>query len=369
MATSTYHCPNCRAPISFKPDKQLFICDYCNSEFTPQQMHDATQKQEAKANERAQREIERQEKRKASAAEAEGEQTVHEYLCENCGANVVTDDTTTSTYCYYCHSPVIITTRLQGNFRPDRMLPFKFSEEQAKEKFLSWAEKKKYLPSDFTSAAHLEKMTGLYLPYWYVDSDVDVNFAGTSREVSSSRSGDFIYEETAVYDHQRQGVYHLHDVNLAAFEKIDQNLLNGIEPYDPQEFTPFSMPMLSGFFTEQYTISKADAAEAMQDEIQNISEGMLESSLGSSDIETKYKEFNNHDHEWQLSLVPVWILTYNYLDKIYVYAMNGQSGRAFGEMPIVMKKLNRDAVLRGALIGFIAAVIAYVVMYFLRIGL
>lgn len=368
MATSTYHCPNCRAPISFKPDKQLFICDYCNSEFTPEEMYTYFTAQEEKANARAQKELERQEKHKEKAGE-EAEQMVHEYLCDNCGANVVTDDTTTSTFCFYCHSPVIITSRLQGDFRPDQMLPFKFSEEQAKERFLDWTRKKKYLPSDFTSAAHLEKMTGLYLPYWYVDSDISVNFSGTSKNVSSWRSGDYVYRETSIYKHERQGTYYLRNVNLAAFEKIDQNLLNGIEPFDTSEFVPFAMPMLSGFFTENFTFGREEGAKAMQNEIESIAEDMLDSSLGGAEVTPSHKELINKDHEWKLSLLPIWVLTYNYLDRIYVYAMNGQSGRAFGEMPIVMSKLKRDAALRGVLAGLAAALIAYVIMYFLRFGL
>lgn len=370
MATSTYHCPNCSAPIEFKPDKQMFICDYCSSQFTPQEMYEHFAKQEAKDNAKAQQELEKEEKRRAKAGEeAADEQMVNEYHCSNCGANVVTDDTTTSTFCYYCHSPVIITTRLQGDFRPDQLLPFKFSEDQAKEKFLAWTKKKKYLPSDFTSAAHLEKMTGMYLPYWYVDSDIDVNFSGESRSVKSWRTGDYVNEETSVYSHQRKGVYHLHNVNLAAFEKIDQNLLNGIEPFDPVDFTPFAMPMLSGFFTEAYTVDRQEAEVSMKEEIDKIAETMLDDSLGGREVTPYVKQLDNHDHDWKLSLMPVWVLTYNYLDKIYVYAMNGQSGQAFGEMPIVMSKLNRDAAVRGLLAGLVTALIAYVVMYFLRFGL
>lgn len=378
MATSTYQCPNCRAPITFKPDRQMFICDYCGSQFTPAEMEEHFRKQEAKDNARAQAELQKEAAAKAKAASSgaaeagpaeQAEAQVHEYHCQNCGANVVTDETTTSTFCYYCHSPVIITTRLQGDFRPDRLLPFEISEETAKKTFLDWAKKKKYIPSDFTSNAQLEKMTGMYLPYWFMDSDVRVDFSGTSTENRSWRQGDYEYTETSSYAHERHGYFHLHDVNIPAFSKIDQNLLNGVEPFDAEKFVPFSMPMLSGFFTEQYTLSEADAKPQIEGEVERIAGFMLEDSLGGRTVSATQNELVPENHDLQYSLVPVWVLTYNYNGKIYVYALNGQTGRAFGEVPLVKKKLDADALIRGLITGGVFAVAAYVIMYFLRFGL
>lgn len=367
MATSTYHCPNCRAPIAFNPDRQLYVCDYCNSSFNQEEMNAFFAKQEAKDNQKAEQEAEKEAERQKSAPE--GEIHVNEYHCQNCGASVVTDETTTSTFCYYCHSPVIITTRLQGDFKPNQLLPFRIGEERAKKEFLAYCSKKKFLPSDFTSDAQLEKMTGLYLPYWYIDSDVNVNFVGQSKSVEVWRVGDYEYRETSIFLHQRQGTYNINNVNIPAFEKIDRNLLNGVEPFEPEEFQAFTTPMLQGYFTEQATVDKSEAIPIMYKEIDKIAGNMLDSSLGAADIKTNVKTFEHHDHEWKYSLLPIWILTYNYLGKIYVYAMNGQSGRAFGEMPIDMKKLNRHALLSALIAGFAAAVIVYLVMYFFRMGL
>ncbi len=361
MATSTYHCPNCSAPIAFNPDLQLFSCEYCLSQFTSEQMENYTAKQQEKEGERAKREFERQQVKEATDEET----SLHEYNCSNCGAHVVTDETTSATFCYYCHSPVIIGTRLQGDFRPDQILPFAISEAKAKEGFLAWTRTKKYLPEDFTSEAQLEKMTGIYIPYWFLDSDVEVDFEGRSKSVRTWRVGDYMHTETTAFQHVREGVYHLTDVNLPAFSKIDQNLLHGIEPYEPEGLVPFTMPMLSGFFAEQYTISEQEAGPPMRRQIQEISSDLLNRSFGvASSVDTLHERFVPTDKEWLFTLLPVWVLTYQYEGKTYVYSMNGQTGKAFGELPIVERKLTKDAWLRGLLLGLILAIVIFLVYGF-----
>ncbi len=364
MATTTYHCPSCSAPIEYKPEKQLFSCDYCLSQYTPEQMEEHFKQQQAKDQERAERALEREEQKRARDPE---DTTLNEYSCQNCGAHVVTDETTSATFCFYCHSPVIITTRLQGEFKPDQILPFAISEEDAKQGFLDWAKIKKYLPPDFTSQAQLEKMTGIYIPYWYLDSDVDVDFQGSSNSVRRWRSGNYQYTETTVYEHIRQGTYHLTDVNLAAFSKIDENLLHGIEPFEPEGLQPFSMPLLSGFFAEQYTMSKTDAEPLFDKEIDNIANDLLNRSFGFTDgVKTSHKQMDRTDKDWLFSLMPVWVLTYQYNGETFVYSMNGQTGKAFGELPLVEGRLNRDSALRGLILGLIVAVVVFLIFWFLR---
>ena len=118
------------------------------------------------------------------------------YQCNSCGATVVTDDTTTATFCYYCHNPVIISHRLKGEFKPNKLIPFSIDKDSAKEKFLNWARKKKFVPNDFYSHSQLEKMTGIYLPYWWADCEVDIDYVGEGINIRVWRAGDREYTET-----------------------------------------------------------------------------------------------------------------------------------------------------------------------------
>lgn len=368
-STSTYKCPSCSAPIFFKPEEQKFICDYCLSAYTTEEMEAHHHERIKRDLDMAERKNEQQQQRSEANQAASSQEQINEYSCQSCGAHVVTTDTTTSTFCFYCHNPVIISSRLAGDFLPDQILTFKISEEQAKQAFLDWAKTKKYLPDDFISPSHLEKMTGMYIPYWFVDTKVHVDFRGTSSSDSSYRSGDYRITTTTDKEHIRQGEYELNDVSLQAFSKIDENLLNGIEPFDGDEFQTFSMPMLQGYFAEQYTMSESEAEEPMKQAINNIAELLLQNSFPpGARVNPQHKIIEEEEHDLLFSLLPVWVLTYNYMGKIFVYAMNGQTGRAFGELPIVEDKLKRDArnrgLLMGGLLGLIIAILVSVFFIF-----
>jgi DNA-directed RNA polymerase subunit RPC12/RpoP len=350
--TVSYHCPNCGAPIYYKSEPAKFICDYCGSDFTVEEMDAYARKLEQRRSRKEERTEAIQQNRQDQANE-----TVHSYHCQNCGAQVVTTETTSSTFCFYCHSPVVIESRLQGDFRPDQIMPFDISEEQAKKDFIAWAKSKKYLPDDFLSEAHLDKMTGMYIPYWYGDAEVNVHFEGNSSASQSWQQNNYRYTRTVDKHHVRQGHLSITDLSLQAFSKIDPNLLNGIEPFDSDAFIDFSIPLLQGYFAEQYTMPRDQAMQQMDREVDGASRALLRQSIEAANVQVDYEDYSGEKSDLRFSLLPVWVLTYNYKGKIYVYAMNGQSGRTFGEVPIVESKLKSDARKRGLIFGLIASAV------------
>ena len=247
MAIRSYKCPSCGAAIEFKPALQKFSCDYCLSEYTEEEI--ASIYKDLENEEEEQEEQEKQEKKEILEDNME-EAHLASYDCNSCGATVVTDDTTTSTFCYYCHNPVIISDRLSGSFQPNKMIPFTIDKEKAQETFLNWATKNKFAPRDFYSSSQLEKITGIYLPYWWADCKVDVDYIGEGNAVNVWRSGDTEYTETRKYEIVRKGNIHINNVEELAFTKIDNELLNGIASYNENAAMNFSMPYLSGFFAE-----------------------------------------------------------------------------------------------------------------------
>ena len=115
MATVNYTCPSCGAPLTFNPDKQMFCCEYCLSEFSDKFIQDYYSKAESKASE----EEVREEKAKQNTKEEQAEEAVV-YTCPSCGAEVITTATTAATTCFYCQNPVVLGGRLSGEYLPDR---------------------------------------------------------------------------------------------------------------------------------------------------------------------------------------------------------------------------------------------------------
>lgn len=339
MAVKSYKCPNCGAGIAFKPDLQKFRCDYCLSEFTETKLNEIYKDFEVDETEK---DKEKETNVDSGSTPASGLEEDHlaSYDCNSCGAKVVTDDTTTATFCYYCHNPVILSDRLAGEFKPNKMIPFTIDKEKAQRTFLAWATQNKYVPRDFYSSSQLEKITGLYLPYWWADCEVGIDYEGEGRAVKVWEAEDQEYTETKKYQILRKGNILINNVEELAFTKIDHALLNGIAPYDDKAAVPFSMPYLSGFFAEQYDISKETITPKIDQQVDRYAKSLLQGTLPHYDsVEEKSNKTEILSKQLNYTLLPAWVLTYQYGDKTYVFAVNGQTGKSFGELPLDTKKV------------------------------
>lgn len=327
MAIKSYKCPSCGAGLDFKPALQKFRCDYCLSEYTEEEISDLYKDVE----------VEKVEQALESKVDLDH---LASYNCNNCGAVVVTDDTTAATFCYFCHNPVIISDRLSGSFLPNKMIPFTIDKEVAQKTFLAWAKKSKFVPEEFYSDSQLEKITGIYLPYWWADCKVAVDYQGELDKVRIWQKGDIEYTETQKYQVIRKGSIELNNVEELAFTKIDKKLLDGIAPYDEKKARPFSMPYLSGFFAEQYDIDKEVVLPKIEDQIKRYSTSLVNDTISDhNSVRENKNSFDILTNEISYTLLPAWILTYQFGDKNYVFAINGQTGKSFGELPIDYKKV------------------------------
>lgn len=358
MSTQSYKCPSCGAGIAFDPDTQKFKCEYCLSEYT-QEAIDSFYAEKLAREEQKQEQKQAREETTTEEEQAEQEHMA-EYVCDSCGAHVVTTETTAATFCYYCHNPVVLVGRLSGEFKPDLVLPFHVSRESALASFEEWARKHRYLPLDFASEDQLDKMTGLYLPYWLNDAACQVDFRGSSQKVRSWRVGDLIYTETSIFEHERRGEVIFDDLPAIAFSKFDPDLLRAVTPFDMTEAQNFTPSYLSGFFAEQFDMNKDDVTPILEQAAQGYSNTLLYEGLKhTGPITEKYKQLSPTLGDWELVLLPTWVITYKYLDKVYVYAVNGQNGKTYGELPLNSRKLMLHAGLSAAAVLVIALLIGF----------
>lgn len=238
MAIKSFKCPSCGAGLSFKPELNKFRCDYCLSEFSEAEISNLYKQEDIKE--------------KSLVDQSH----LASYNCNSCGATVVTDDTTTSTFCYYCHNPVILSDRLAGNFMPDKMIPFSINKEKAQQIFLDWVKDFKFVPKDFYSSSQLEKITGIYLPYWWADCQVDVDYLATLNKEKIYRERNTEFTEVSTYEIVRKARVNINNVEHLAFNKIDENLLNGIAPYAEIRLSPFQCLTFLGFLQNSIILAK-----------------------------------------------------------------------------------------------------------------
>lgn len=339
MATATYKCPNCGGGLQFDPELQKSKCEYCLSEFTNDELEEATQVIEEKASQ------------KQGDYQSFEQPHLKGYICESCGAEVVTEENTSATFCYYCHNPVLLTDRLTGEFKPTKIIPFSYDREKAVESFLSWAKSKRFVPKEFYSDSQLEKITGIYIPYWMANVKADIDYSGIGTNIRVWRTGNKEYTEFSEYSFHRQGEIDVDNIHEVAIRKIDKGLLNSISPYDESKAVNFSMSYLSGFFAEKYDIQKEEVKPDIENRARDYTSTMVKESIGSYNrIRMNKSEMDIAVKEWNYTLLPAWILTYFYNGKTYVYAVNGQNGKSYGELPVDRKKLGLTSGVAAAVI-------------------
>lgn len=336
MAVITYKCPNCDGGLAFDPASQKYHCEYCLSDFSQTELDELQPDHvEGPANEQRPDNEQRQD------PEYKGSRAVL-YTCPSCGAQIVTDDTTAATFCYYCHNPVVLAGRLEGTFEPDYVIPFKIDRKRAEEIFSQWIAKKRYVPEAFYNKNQVESMSGVYFPYWLYGCRVDGELDAKGTKLRTWDTAGMRYTERQIYDVKRQGTMAVDHVARGGLRKANRQLVDGVLPYQMADKKKFSMGYLSGFLAENRDMEKEQFAVDVQTEVKQFALQSLQSQAGSyNSMEVKRREADIRDEIWSYALLPVWTLTYNDKDrgKIYYFALNGQTGKVCGKLPVDTRKL------------------------------
>ncbi len=323
MEAVQYKCPACGAGLKFDAEKQDFICEYCDSVFKEEDFFEKDNKLETEAE---------------THADSDFENALL-YVCPSCGAEVVTDETTAATTCYYCSNPIVLSGKLSGSLKPDCIIPFKIDKKDAINKFKELCAKKKFLPKDFISESRLEEIKGVYFPYWYIDCTANGSINAKSRHVKTWVVGDLKYTESTVKGHFRQGDMQIVNMPEAALKNKDRDILKYVCPFDGKDFVPFSMSYLSGFFAEKRDVEFSEIEEEVNKKIRNLSSERLKNTINEANVSVTDGQINIGKKTTKYNLLPVWVLNYKHKDKNYIYALNAQTGKVYGELPVSKNKL------------------------------
>ncbi len=357
----SYKCPNCGGGLKFTPGKG-FKCEYCMSVFTQEQLEAANLPEEAEAHTASQTSAEKPGASDSNGQKPEGSAKPGEgvvYACPSCGAQVMTEATTAATSCHYCHNPVVFSGKLSGEYEPDVVIPFVLTKEQAADQFRKHCEGRTFLPRDFYSEEQIEHLYGVYYPYWIVSSEVSGRYTARGEVEKITRVGDDRHIDITVYDVERAGDASLRNITGSALKSDDAEILRYILPFELNKGVDFSMTYLSGFRAEMRNLEKKDVQPQVEQTKQELTQQLLKRELNAySSLSAEKTLVRTNSEQWQYALLPVWIVTYKYRDRMYMYGINGQTGKAFGELPVDTNKLT----LASIAVGIIAAIIFFFIL-------
>jgi len=328
-----YKCPCCDAGLIFGNETQKLTCEYCDNSFEIETVKAYNESIKQKDDVFDWENIETQKWTQ------EEQCSMHEFQCPSCGGELITDENTVATFCPYCDNPTIMPSRLSDGLKPDSVIPFQTSKEDAKVAFLQLCKGKKLLPKEFTQENRLERITGIYVPFWLYDCDTD--FGGNYKATRVHHWSDQHYNYTKT-DHfllKRSAKATFSGIPMDGSSKMEDTFMESIEPYDYSQLSVFDMAYLSGFFADKYDIPSEKGENRIRQRVETALDDEIQASVpGYTTVIPASKQLHIQHNKARYVLLPVWMLNTRYRDKIYTFAMNGQTGKMTGTFPISGKR-------------------------------
>lgn len=324
-----YKCPCCGGAIGFDSGLQKMKCPFCDTEFEVETLaeYDAELKLGT--------EDDMSWQRRESEDTAEGE-TLCSYVCRSCGGEIVGDENTAATFCPFCGNPVVMLHKLAGEYKPDIVIPFKLDKAAAKAGLAKHLTGKKLLPKLFKDENHIDEVKGVYVPFWLFDTDADAHVHYRAEKLHIWSDSRYNYTETLHFLLRRSAHLSFEHVPVDASKRIADELMESIEPYSYEDAVDFKSAYLAGYFADKYDVdsdeSKARANERVKSSTEQAVRETIDGTYSSVRVESSNVRLQNGRVSY--ALYPVWILNTTWKSKKYTFAMNGQTGKFAGDLPV-----------------------------------
>ena len=329
-----YKCPCCGAGLKFDEGTTNMTCEYCDNSFELETVKAFNEAYEQKDTTDFQWET--QSSQQYTEEEAA---TMRSFICQSCGGVLVTEENTAATFCPYCENPAILPERLSDTVRPDAIIPFQKTKEDAKDAFLSLCKGKRLLPKGFTDEQRVEKITGLYIPFWLYDCSGTFDGQYKATRVHHWSDSTYNYTRTEHYLLTRSVSANFEAIPMDGATKIDNTIMESIEPFDYSQMVDFNTAYLSGFLADKYDVEANQGHSRVEQRVnETLNDSLSGTFVGFASVIPTSKQLQVSHGKAKYVLLPVWMLHSNYKGKSYLFAMNGQTGKMTGTFPICPKR-------------------------------
>lgn len=330
-----FSCPQCGGQMQFDTDSQKLKCRYCGNE---QQIGDGGELREPEEHPLDFSKI-------GEDASKDWGMSQQMIKCGNCGGEMLLPASQTASVCAFCGSPQVLPQGDPGSIRPESVIPFHLSREQAAQAFNAWRKKKWFLPNAFKKRSVNSNLNGIYVPFWTFDSQTRSSYSAEvgvyhyrqevrTRVVNGKTE---TYTETVRYTvwHWTNGTYgrFFNDVLVPASGHYDEALLRKMSNFRLDQLIPYSPEYLSGFIAERYTVPLDQGWNRAKAYVDGQLESEIKSEIGGDEIRHLSIDTRYSGQTYKHILLPVWNATYMYRNETYRYMVNGETGTVSGRVP------------------------------------
>ena len=330
-----YKCPCCGGAIAFDSTIQKMKCPYCDSEFEMETLQAMDEQLKEGKSDSMEWET------KAGGEWQEGETDgLSTYVCQSCGGEIVGDATMAATKCPFCDNPVVFTGKFAGALRPDLVIPFKLDKKAAKEGLMKHISGKRLLPKVFKDQNHIDEIKCVYVPFWLFDTDADAQVSYKAANIRTWSDSRYIYTETRYFLVNRGGSIGFEHIPVDGSSKMPDDLMESIEPFDISEAVDFQTAYLAGYLANKYDVTAEESIDRVNARVKRSTEEAFAKTVkGYDSVNVENSNIQFRGGKAQYALYPVWLLNTTWNGNQYLFAMNGQTGRLVGDLPISKPKL------------------------------
>jgi hypothetical protein len=349
MEETDKKCENCGGVMDFDPATGGLICPYCG---TTKEI-----KKEEQQPETAQ-ELDFSKAEKLENCDWGAEKKT--VICKACGAESIYDALEISAVCPFCGSNQVMEASDKKTMAPGGVVPFQITDEKASELFRGWIKKKWFCPKLAKESARAKSFKGAYLPYWTFDTQTTTEYTAEYGRDRQVRRGNETHTVTDWF--RTAGSYQeaFDDELVCGTTNHNQSMLMELEPYRTAENKSYKPEYVAGFAAERYAIGIREAWKMAKESIVRKLRGGIEKKIRQENHASRVRNLNLTTAyagvTYKYLLLPVWISSYKYKDKVYQFMVNGQTGKVAGKIPISVPKV---------IITVLAVIAACVIIYYL----
>lgn len=350
-----YKCPCCDGAIEFDSSLQKMKCPFCDTEFEMETLVSYDEQLKTELGDNMNWDT------TAGGEWQEGEADgLRVYSCKSCGGEIVGDDTTAATSCPFCGNPVVMMGQFSGALKPDYVIPFKYDKNAAIEALKKHYGGKRLLPKVFAQQNHIDEVKGVYVPVWLFDTDANANIRYKATKIRSWSDNSYRYTETSFYSVIRGGNIGFERVPVDGSSKMDDTLMESIEPFDFSGAVDFQTAYLAGYLADKYDVDSEQSVARANERIKKSTEDAFASTVqGYASVTTQASNISLQNGVAKYALYPVWLLSTSWEGKQYTFAMNGQTGKFVGDLPLDKKAYRKWLFGLTGIIGAVSFAISY----------
>ena len=351
--SNIYKCENCGGNMEFNPKTQTLRCENCGNEIVIK--NDESLIVEKAITDDVINSIKATEK------------TSHTMECKGCGAKIEVESTSSATECPYCGLNYVLAEKQSEVIIPDGLVPFMFNKNDADTKLKDWVKGRFWAPNELKNLCQNDKIQGVYVPYWTFDADVRAEYTakgGTEYTETYEDSEGETQTRTKVRWTSVSGRVNkfIDDYLVPASDKININLIGGLNSFDTKRLVSYSSEYISGYSAECFNVNIKEAHEkainGMTEEMKRLAERDVTGRKGYDRVKDTRVSPVFNDETFKYVLLPIYSTAYKYKDKIYQVLINGQTGEISGEYPKSAAKI--------AIAVIIVILIIAIIFYFAR---